>query len=61
MSHENDSTAAASAPVDTPNALTSNVLTALVTAMVTGQVRVVDLTHTLAPEFPQIVDRKSVV
>ena len=55
MSHANDSSPAASAPVGTPSALTSNVLTALVTAMATGQVRVVDLTHTLAPEFPQIV------
>ena len=32
-----------------------NILTQLMTALASGQVRVVDLTHTLAPEFPQIV------
>ena len=32
-----------------------NILAQLMTALASGQVRVVDLTHTLAPEFPQIV------
>ena len=30
-------------------------LAALVTALATGRVRIVDLTQTLAPDFPQIV------
>src|SRR5215510_13560236 len=34
--------------------MTSQVLTGLVTALTSGRIRVVDLTQTLAPEFPQI-------
>lgn len=33
----------------------SNTLAALVTGLVTGRIKVIDLTQTLAPEFPQIV------